>query len=229
MCGTFSQSNNGRIIVDEWTQRDSAELRRKPLKVKLDEKPYDNQDLLDKYPGQEAMVVLNTKLDEVRLQKAKWGLIPTWAKSSIEFKAKCFNARAETIAELPSFKESYQKWRCLVPCKGYWEFKQEEGSLQKKRYLISNKHEIMWLTGVFSVRRQDEQPLSFSIVTQEPKARLAEIHQRKPMILKDLNECVNWLEGKGCETLDVCDEEGLEITLNDRKSSKNNDQLEFFN
>ena len=62
-------------------------------------------------PGQNAPVVVG---EESRVLKSmRWGLVPSWAKeASIGYKM--INARAETVAEKPSFKKSLQRRRCLV-------------------------------------------------------------------------------------------------------------------
>ena len=57
-------------------------------------------------------------LEEANL---RWGLIPSWAKDP-KIGIQCINARAETISEKPSFREAFQKRRCLVPADGFWEW-----------------------------------------------------------------------------------------------------------
>jgi putative SOS response-associated peptidase YedK len=48
----------------------------------------------------------------------QWGLIPSWSKEPKGF----INARAETLEEKPSFSESFQRRRCLIPADGFYEF-----------------------------------------------------------------------------------------------------------
>ncbi len=60
--------------------------------------------------------------DKARL--LKWGLIPSWTRSpddAEEIRYKTFNARAETIASLPSFSKSFRTGRCIIPVKGFFE------------------------------------------------------------------------------------------------------------
>ena len=65
-------------------------------------------------------------LEEAHL---RWGLIPSWAKDP-KIGVQCINARAETISEKPSFREAFQKRRCLVPTDGFWEWE----TIGKKRF-----------------------------------------------------------------------------------------------
>lgn len=58
--------------------------------------------------------------DERRLELARWGLVPTWAKE-IGVGVRAFNARIETAAEKPTFRSAFAKRRCLLPADGYYE------------------------------------------------------------------------------------------------------------
>mgnify|MGYP004002442167 len=51
----------------------------------------------------------------------RWGLIPSWSKDT-SFAAKTINARAETVAEKPSFRKAFKSSRCLIPADGYYEW-----------------------------------------------------------------------------------------------------------
>ena len=59
----------------------------------------------------------------------RWGLVPRWAKDP-SIGASMNNARAETVAEKPSFREAYRKRRCLIPANGFYEWKLEHGGKQ---------------------------------------------------------------------------------------------------
>ncbi len=74
-------------------------------------------------PTQEAAVV--TMQDGQRnLAAMRWGLIPPWAKDAT-IASKTFNARAETVADKPSFRQAFRRRRCLVPATGFYEWQQE--------------------------------------------------------------------------------------------------------
>jgi putative SOS response-associated peptidase YedK len=58
-----------------------------------------------------------------------WGLVPSWSKD-VNIGSRMFNARAETVAQKPSFKNAYKRRRCLIPASGFYEWKSEQGGKQ---------------------------------------------------------------------------------------------------
>jgi len=76
-------------------------------------------------PGQEIAVVRRSSATSVReLALLRWGLVPAWAKDP-KIGYKMINARAETIACKPAFREAIQHRRCLIPATGYYEWRRE--------------------------------------------------------------------------------------------------------
>jgi len=71
-------------------------------------------------PGQQISAVIRDE-DVNKLVDFRWGLIPSWAKDP-SIGNKMFNARAETIAEKPSFREAFKRRRCLVVADGFYEW-----------------------------------------------------------------------------------------------------------
>ena len=59
----------------------------------------------------------------------RWGLIPRWAKPD-RIPERTFNARSETVAEKPTFRDAWKKRRCVIPVSGYYEWTGEKGSKQ---------------------------------------------------------------------------------------------------
>jgi len=78
-------------------------------------------------PTQTVAAVRPTEQGDGReLVLLKWGLIPFWAKDA-KIASSLINARAETVATKPSFREAFKKRRCLIPADGFYEW-QKRGS-----------------------------------------------------------------------------------------------------
>ena len=89
-------------------------------------------DLAPRYnvaPTQNIACVRQGKIGKNELALLRWGLIPFWAKDT-RIGAKMINARAETVAEKPSFRNAFKKRRCLVFADGYYEWIKENGGKQ---------------------------------------------------------------------------------------------------
>ena len=118
------------------------------------------------------------------LVTVRWGLVPFWAKD-LKIGAKMINAKAETVAEKPAFRDGYRRKRCLVLADGFYEWKKIEGG--KQPYLIRLKTaEPLAFAGLWADwkdKDSGERIESCTIITTEPNALMARIHNRMPAIL----------------------------------------------
>ncbi len=148
-------------------------------------------------PTQEVVSILQ---DETKhLDFLRWGLIPSWAKEE-SIGAKMINARAETLAEKPSFKRLLQGRRCLIVADGFYEWKQEQGGKTPMYFTLPN-HDLFAFAGLWDVwKRPDGQHLhTCTIITTTPNELVAPIHNRMPVILpKDVQE--EWLDPEQHDT-----------------------------
>ena len=144
-------------------------------------------------PTQPVATVLQTSARERQFQLLRWGLIPAWAKDAT-MGSRLINARAETVAEKPSFRSAFRHRRCLVIADGFYEWRRQDGKKQP-----------------FYFRLQDGQPFAFAglwetwqtpdgkkidsctLLTTTANSLLRSIHDRMPVILKpeDYNQ---WLD-----------------------------------
>jgi len=138
--------------------------------------------------------------DPERIQILKWGLIPSWIKTTVDanvIRYKTFNARSETIDKKPSFSVSFRNKRCLIPVKGFFEW-QHVGDKKIPWYIYHSGNEIMSLAGIYDEWVSDttaEVLTTFSIITSEANEMMAQIHnsaKRMPVIL-DRSEETRWL------------------------------------
>lgn len=129
-------------------------------------------------------VLAITKPDERRAEWMRWGLVPSWAKDPT-IGNRMINARAETLMEKPSFRNAFQRRRCLIPASGFYEWKRGEGKKPSTPYfihLLENKP--FAFGGLWELWRspEGESLLSCTIITCEPNSLLSTIHNRMPVI-----------------------------------------------
>ncbi len=124
----------------------------------------------------------------------RWGLIPFWAKE-LKGANTPFNARLDTAADKPSFKQAFRQRRCVVPVDAFYEWYAIPGQKAKQRYIIKPPDDASWgLAGLWDVWNGPEGPIpSFTIITTEPNELMATIHDRMPVILKAQNYAA-WLD-----------------------------------
>src|SRR4051812_22981251 len=122
-----------------------------------------------------------------RLETLHWGLVPHWAKDPSAGN-RMINARAESLAEKSAYKSLFRKRRCIIPADGFYEWKKVPGQKAKQPMFIRRTDgEPLAFAGLWSVWRSKEDPgqelHSCTIITGEPNEKVAEIHDRMPVIL----------------------------------------------
>ena len=136
-------------------------------------------------PSQGVAVVPNNGENSVEF--FRWGLIPSWAKDP-KIGNRMINARAETLAEKPSFRTPYKRRRCLILTDGFYEWKAEQGSKTKTPFYIRLKSEkpfaFAGLWERWSPNIDDDPLLSCTIITTSPNSLMETIHRRMPVILE---------------------------------------------
>ena len=132
----------------------------------------------------------------------RWGLVPFWAKDP-SIGNRMINARAETVAEKPSFRAAFRHRRCLVLADGFYEWKKEAAG--KTPYLISlASGEPFALAGLWEhwkAKESDETIDSATLITTEANSFMNQLHHRMPVILEPTT-AERWLAGDD----DVLDE-----------------------
>jgi putative SOS response-associated peptidase YedK len=136
-------------------------------------------------PSQEILAIA-TRDNENWLDRYHWGLVPFWAKD-VSIGNRMINARAESVATKPSFRNAFRKRRCLIPADGFFEWKKAKG--QKQPMLIKLPDDIPFaFAGLWDTwhRKEDAESIyrSCTIITTEASECLRHIHHRMPVILK---------------------------------------------
>ncbi len=166
MCGRFSRKATLQAIVDEF---EIAEV---------------NGEFVPSYniaPGQDVAVIL--KNDTRKLGLLKWGLIPSWSKDP-KIGNRMINARAETLAEKPSFKHPVRRKRCLIVADGFYEWK-KEGKQKIPMYIFLKDQKPFVFAGLWDTWTSPEgkKVSTCTIITTEPNKFMEKIHNRMPVIL----------------------------------------------
>jgi putative SOS response-associated peptidase YedK len=135
-------------------------------------------------PTQPIAVIPNSQPDTVT--HMVWGLIPFWAKDP-SIGSRMINARSETLAEKPSFRNAYKRRRCLILADGFYEWVKRPGEKSKTPYYIRMQDDAPFaLAGLWEDWQSKEdgsQLQSATIITTEPNELVAPLHNRMPVIL----------------------------------------------
>jgi putative SOS response-associated peptidase YedK len=177
MCGRFALYSS----VDEIRQAFSVQ------QVEMDLKSSYNV-----APTQQVAVVVN-KDGVNHLQPMVWGLIPVWAKDA-SIGSKMINARAETLAQKPSFKRPLATQRCLVVANGFFEW-QKTGPSRIPMFVRLRSGGPLGLAGLYDVwtSPSGEKITSCTIITTDANELVQSIHNRMPVILPQ-PEYQMWLD-----------------------------------
>ena len=180
MCGRFTLTTPGELVAEAFG---------------LDETP----ELAPRYniaPSQPVAILRRVQRTEPRrLAFVRWGFVPSWSLDPWR-RGPLINARSETAAEKSSFREAFERRRCLIPADGFYEWKPVPGSRAKQP---------------FAIRLRDGRPFAFAglweppapaeaepvetctILTTQPNGLLRPIHDRMPVILPP-EEYEPWLD-----------------------------------
>lgn len=155
-------------------------------------------------PTQMVPVLIERGDGQRELTSMRWGLVPHWVKDAADFKLNLFNARSETAAEKPSFRDAMRSGRCLIPASGFYEWRTEDGN--KQPYFIKRQDgQPMAFAGLYSVWTKGSEPLtSCTILTTDATGAMTELHHRVPVILEpDEWDC--WLDKQQVDPHEVED------------------------
>ena len=187
MCGSLSGYRSWKEMRDWYALIPSEELKAADVKPTAVIRPTDLQPFI-RLSGPNRILDLGV-----------WGFPPLKHKTT-----PLINVRAETMEVLPTFRDAFLHHRCVVPVTGYYEWKREADgsktpwcfSLQSARprhgaAIGEGKADLFGLAGLFTVDHKARRR-RFAIVTTEPNALAAEVHDRMPVILNEITMKV-WL------------------------------------
>ena len=168
MCGRFSLSKSDQDIADLFRVRDMPAL-------------------LARYniaPSQPVAAVLVPQPDSDRqLRHLTWGLVPPWADDPA-IGGRMINARSETAATKPTFRAAFKRRRCLIPADGFYEWR-KTGGRKQPHFIAMEDRSLFAFAGLWEHWESPDgsEIDSCAILTTEPNALCATIHNRMPVIL----------------------------------------------
>lgn len=141
-------------------------------------------------PSQDCPIILQSHPEQVNMYQ--WGFVPHWANDP-KIGYKMINARAETVAEKPAFRNAFRYSRCLVLADGFYEWKKTSTGKQPFRIVLQSE-EYFYFAGISSIWRSQngEERTTFSIITTQPNELMEDIHDRMPVILRETDKDL-WL------------------------------------
>ncbi len=171
MCGRFVQAHDASFYADAFQVET---IRTDVLPVSYNVAPTDQVYAVAEHEGAR------------QLGSFRWGLVPWWAKD-LKIGARNINARAETVAEKPAFRDSFAKRRCLIPADGFYEWQRRpKGKLP--HFVYRSDAKPLAFAGLWASWKDPdtgEWVRTCSIITGEPNELVADIHNRMPVILPE--------------------------------------------
>ena len=135
---------------------------------------------------------------------ARWSLTPSWS-NTLELKYPTFNARSESAAQKPTFRDAVKHHRCLIPATAYFEW-HTEGTKKTPHAITPTNDSIFAFAGLYSVWSGGETPVvTATMLTADATAELSWLHPRRPMALpREL--WATWLNPHEVGTQELIDE-----------------------
>jgi len=131
------------------------------------------------------------------LDRYRWGLVPSGAKDP-SIANRLFNARAETVAEKPSFRSAFAKRPCVIPVDGFYEWDHRDGRQKQPHYFTRADGQPLLFAGLYERWYNPEEPKdapalqTCTVITTEPNGDMDELHNRMPVILAQ-SDIETWL------------------------------------
>ena len=182
-------------------------------------------------PGQDLPVVRSDEggNDTPVIENLRWGLVPSWADDDEGH----INARAETVANKPSFADAYEERRCLVPADGFYEWTDEGpwyvefdgvvGLAGIWERWVPEKRQAGLDSFGDSKEEGREEIESYAVLTTEPNDEVARLHHRMAAVLAPEDES-GWLDGSvGADELGPCELDVDIRRVSERVNSPEND------
>ena len=134
-------------------------------------------------PSTKVLVARNTPEGGRELAALKWGLVPAWSdEPKTEYST--INARAETVAQKPTFRSAFRHRRCLIATDGFYEWHPQPDGHKQPYFIYLKDHAPFAFAGIWEHWERDGKTLdSCSIIVTAANSLMHPIHERMPVIL----------------------------------------------
>lgn len=180
MCGRYSLAGPGPTqLRARFPLGESVELRRR----------------FNICPDDEIAAVTTTREGEPRGELLRWGLVPHWSRDPGSG-PKMINARAETVAERPAYRDALATRRCLIIADGFYEWQPREGRRKLPWHVTRTDGSPFAFAGLWALWRGEGDHVlrTATIITTHANSVLADIHDRMPVILAGPEQEQAWLD-----------------------------------
>ena len=146
-------------------------------------------------PTQYVAAIRNDQQGERELVMLRWGLVPFWAKDP-SIGNRMINARAETVAEKPSYRNAYKHRRCIVLADGFYEWR-KQGNTKTPYFISLESGQPFALAGLWedwTDRDSGESLQTTTLITTDANDFMSQLHHRMPVILEAAT-ATDWLAG----------------------------------
>lgn len=143
-------------------------------------------------PGQKILAIVQLEDNSRKGVYLHWGLIPSWTKDA-KISGHLINARAETLAEKPSFRAAFRKRHCLIPATGFYEWRQTESGKQPY-HIHQSGNALFSFAGLWEHWQNSGGTVySCTIITTAANNLMQPIHKRMPVIIP-ITAYSDWLK-----------------------------------
>jgi len=172
MCGRYNLITDAEALIDFF---------------EIEQTLFDVSELQPRYniaPSQDVPIIRDTGNGR-ELALVRWGLVPHWSREE-KPKYSTINARAETVAEKPTYREAFKRKRCLIPATGFYEWRRE-GDQKTPHHIRLPEGGLFAFAGLWD--HWDKEGASFdscSIIVTGANETMQPIHDRMPVILNQI-------------------------------------------
>lgn len=186
MCGRFV----GNFTTDDLLNELGAAVEDAGLELVL---PNDHHKLSSNFntaPTQ-AIPVLRREEHKIIVDGMLWGLLPVWSKDA-SGASKMINARSETLTEKPSYRGLVQKYRCIIPMNGFYEWERSNPKAKVPYFVPREDGKLMFGAGLWTTSPIVDNNHTCTLITRESFDDLSWIHNRSPVQFA-AEDAVEWL------------------------------------